>query len=155
MYVKCKHPKKVYYDVEQKKTIAGTRSHAVKLTGLVRELIRTGDLKEVDAPTETELKKYAAEDKAAVARKAKVTSKVGNTVEAKFKKAVTDLITEKGKVEALEVELAAANETIVAANLELEELKKVGDPKSGLAKEKAAGTSDKKETAEAKTSEKV
>ena len=179
MWVKTKSKGKVYYDAEQKVQLDDKHSYEVKATGLIRELIRAGELVEADKPTDAQIAKYAEEDKAAKARKKANPSPVNKTVEGKLKKVTADLIVATGEIEDLEGELVSANEALVKANLEITALKevssnealvkanleitalkevneKVGDPKSQETKDlKAAAVDPKKETAKASNGEKA
>jgi len=147
MFVKTKGKGKVYYDGSQGTVIDDKRTYEVKATELVRELIRTGELIEADKPSDAVLKKYKAEDEAKakrIAEKAKATPAKSN--EAALKEAKAELVKVKGELEKANSEIAALKKAA----------EKAGDPKSeDLAKEKAAATSGKKETAKASNSEKA
>ncbi len=153
MFVKVKKPGTVYYDFEQKANIAN-RVTEVKSTSLIRELIRTGDIIEVEKPSEAVLKEYAKEDKEIQARKEKSKVNVAKPLDVKLKQANAKIVT-------LSDELAEANENLVAANAEIADLKdqlsKVGDPKSkeDLAKAKKDAVDPKKETTKATNGEKA
>ena len=164
MFVKVKRKGTVYYDPEQKKNIDDKRIYEVKATGLIRDLLRTGDLSETEKPSKAILDGYAKEDKEIEGRKAASAEKLqkAKPLDGQVKSLKTDLgkvqvelDTTKEELGKAGEELVEANEALVLANTKIadleEQLLKVGDPKSveALAAAKKNGTDVKKETASA------